>query len=401
MDKHAPPARPLEGVKVLDLARVLAGPLCSSMLGDLGATVTKIEIPDRGDDSREFSPHIEGESSYFMLVNRGKKSVTVDLKSPEGRELLLGLIKRSDILVENFRPGVTARLGIDYETVRELNPRLIYVSISGFGQTGPLAHRAAYDHVVQALGGIMSVTGWPDSSPTRVGDAIGDVVAGIYGSWGALAALLQRQRTGQGQHVDVAMLDSIISLQMVSLSQIVGGGNLPTRIGNAHPISAPMDSYKARDGHIIIAVANDALFCRLVRAIGRDDLNQDARFATDRERFRHQDELRSIIEEWTISRSVEDISGLLDLAGVPAAPISNLAQALESPHAQHRRLLRTVQHPRAGAVRVMPQPVQFSGMSSDADYVAPSLGEHTDEVLRDELGLTAADISGLRTRGVI
>jgi crotonobetainyl-CoA:carnitine CoA-transferase CaiB-like acyl-CoA transferase len=303
--------------------------------------------------------------------------------------------------VENFRPGVTARLGIDYETVRELNPRLVYVSISGFGQTGPLAHRAAYDHVVQALGGIMSVTGWPDGSPTRVGDAIGDVVAGIYGSWGALAALLQRERTGQGQHVDVAMLDTIISLQMVSLSQIVGGGNLPNRIGNAHPISAPMDSYKARDGHIIIAVANDALFGRLARAIGKDDLNQDARFATDGDRFRHQDELRSIIEEWTASRSVEEISDLLDIAGVPAAPISNLAQALESPHAQHRRLLRTVQHPRAGAVRVMPQPVQFSGMSCDADYVAPSLGEHTDEVLRDELGLTLADISGLRARGAI
>jgi len=401
MDKHVPPIRPLEGVKVLDLARVLAGPLCSSMLGDLGATVTKIEIPDRGDDSREFSPHIEGESSYFMLVNRGKKSVTVDLKSPEGRELLLGLIKRSDILVENFRPGVTARLGIDYETVRGLNPRLVYVSISGFGQTGPLAHRAAYDHVVQALGGIMSVTGWPESSPTRVGDAIGDVVAGIYGSWGALAALLQRERTGQGQHVDVAMLDSIISLQIVSLSQIVGGGNLPNRIGNAHPISAPMDSYKARDGHIIIAVANDALFGRLVRAIGKDDLNKDARFATDGERFKHQQELRLIIEEWTTLRSVEEISDLLDVAGVPAAPISNLAQALESPHAQHRRLLRTVQHSRAGAVRVMPQPVQFSGMPFDTDYVAPSLGEHTDEVLRDELGLTAADISGLRARGVI
>ncbi|MBZ9789994.1 CoA transferase [Rhizobium sp. 3T7] len=393
--------RPLDGIKVLDLARVLAGPLCSAMLGDLGATVTKIEIPDHGDDSRAFSPHIGGESSYFMLVNRGKKSVTLDLKSDEGRELLLGLIKQADILVENFRPGVTARLGIDYEAVKALNPCLIYVSISGFGQDGPLAHRAAYDHVVQAMGGIMTVTGWPDGPPTRVGDAIGDVVAGIYGSWGALAALFQRDRTGKGQHVDVAMLDSIMSLQMVSLSQITGGKGAPGRVGNAHPISAPMDSYQATDGYIVIAVANDALFARLARALGNPSLTEDPRFKTDPDRQGHQEELRAIIEAWTRTRSTEEVTQLLDEAGVPAAPIYDLAQALATPHAQHRQLLHTVQHRNAGEFQVMPQPVRFSGIASGGDYVAPTLGQHTDAVLSDELGLDGPDIENLRLRGVI
>lgn len=401
MIENANAVRPLDGVKVLDLARVLAGPLCSAMLGDLGATVTKIEIPDRGDDSRAFTPHIEGESSYFMLVNRGKKSVTIDLKSDEGRKLLLDLIRQADILVENFRPGVTKRLGIDFETVQSLNPRLIYVSISGFGQDSPIAERAAYDHVVQAMGGIMSVTGWPDGVPTRVGDAIGDVVSGIYGSWGALAALLQRERTGRGQHIDVAMLDSIISLQMVSLSQILAGKQPPGRLGNAHPISAPMDSYKAADGFVVIAVANDALFGRLAQALGDAELARDARFASDPDRMKHQADLRLAIESWTSSRSVEEVVDLLEKAGVPAAPIYDLAQAIASPHAQHRQLIHTIQHPTAGDVKVMPQPVRFSDMAADADYAAPSLGQHTDAVLTTELGLAATEIQELRSRGII
>lgn len=394
-------AGPLDGIKVLDLARVLAGPLCSAMLGDLGATVTKIEIPEHGDDSRGFSPHVGGESSYFMLVNRGKKSVTLDLKSDEGRKLLLRLIQQADVLVENFRPGVTARLGIDFDSVKTLNPRLIYVSISGFGQDGPLAHRAAYDHVVQAMGGIMTVTGWPDGPPTRVGDAIGDVVAGIYGSWGALAALLQRDRTGQGQHVDVAMLDSIMSLQMVSLSQIAGGRLPPGRVGNAHPISAPMDSYETSDGHVVIAVANDALFSRLARALGRTELTADPRFVADADRTHNQQELRTVIEDWTRIRSAEDVTQLLDDAGVPAAPIYNLAQALATPHSQHRHLLRTVKHQSAGEFQVMPQPVRFTNISSDGDYVAPVLGQHTNAVLSDDLGLATSDIEDLRSRKII
>jgi CoA:oxalate CoA-transferase len=396
-----PPTSPLTGVKVLDLARVLAGPLCAAMLGDLGATVTKVELPGHGDDSRHFTPHQNGESTYFMLLNRGKRSITIDLKSPEGHALLLKLIAQADVLVENFRPGVTARLGIDWETVKAVNPRLVYVSISGFGQTGPLSKRAAYDHIVQAMGGIMSVTGWPDGPPTRIGDAVGDVVAGVYGSWGALAALLQRGITGVGQHVDVAMLDSIFSLQMVSLSQVLGGGPRGGRRGNSHPISAPMDSYAAADGHVVIAVANDPLFARLASALGRPELTTDERFATDPARMSNQHELREVIEAWTSVRGVDAIVTELEVAGVPAAPIWDIEQLAASDHAAHRGLVQTVEHPVAGTVSVVPQPVHFSAAAPAGTLVAPTLGQHTDEVLSQDLGLSAAEIAELHQNGVV
>ena len=401
MNAKPSPSRPLDGIKVLDLSRVLAGPLCGAMLADLGAVVTKIEIPGRGDDSRAFAPHTNGESSYFMLVNRGKKSVTLDMKSPEGLALLRKLIERSDVLVENFRPGVTERLGIDYPSIRSLNSRLVYCSISGFGQTGPLAHRPAYDHIIQAMGGIMTVTGWPAGSPTRAGDAIADVVAGIYGAWGITSALLHRERTGEGQHVDVAMLDAMISLQAVTLSQIVGGGPAPGRIGNAHPVSAPMDSFAASDGDVVIAVANDALFVRLAEAIGLPELVQDARFATDASRLEHRVALHAIVEGWTNQQSVDAIVAALEAMGVPVAPIWDLTQALASEHALHRKLLRSAPHPKGGTIPVMPQPVRFSAAGPDADFGAPALGQHTDGVLEGELGLGAAERADLRARGVI
>ncbi|MFI8632995.1 CaiB/BaiF CoA transferase family protein [Microbacterium sp. NPDC077663] len=393
--------RPLDGVRVLDLSRVLAGPLCATMLADLGATVTKVELPGRGDDSRHFTPHIGGESSYFMLVNRGKRSIALDLKSEEGRALLERLIADADVLVENFRPGVTARLGLDWESVRAINPRLVYVSISGFGQTGPLSHRPAYDHIVQAMGGIMSATGWADGPPTRVGDAIGDVVAGMYGAWGALAALLQRAQTGVGQHVDVAMLDAIFSLQMVALSQVLAGAAAPARLGNAHPISAPMDAYACADGHIVIAVANDALFVRLATALGRQEWLDDPRFSTDPARLAHQEDLRSEIERWTGARAVDEAVTALESAGVPAAPIWDVAQLADSDHARARGLVRTVEHPVAGAVPLVPQPVRFSGTDAAAQAPAPTLGQHTDAVLADDLGLDAAEIARLRAAGVV
>lgn len=395
------PSKPLDGVKVLDLSRVLSGPFCASMLADLGASVTKIEIPERGDDSRAFSPHVNDESTYFMLVNRGKKSVTVNMKTSKGIDLIRGLLKNTDILVENFRPGVMKKLGLDYDTVKAINPGLIYASISGFGQDGPIAHRAAYDHIVQAMGGIMSSTGWPESAPTRVGDAIGDVVAGLYAAWGIMAALFQRTRTGSGQHVDVAMLDAIISLQMVSLSQIIGGATPPGRIGNSHQISAPMDSFAAADGNVVIAVANDALFAKLAFAIGQQALIQDPRYATDAQRFKNQNSLRGHIESWSAHLSVEDIVTQLERAGVPVAPIWDLSSALASDHAHHRRLLRSTQHPNGGTIQVMPQPVKLSHMAESDMFSAPLLGAHTNEILAQELGLSDEDIAELHAEGII
>lgn len=334
-------------------------------------------------------------------MNRGKKSVTVDLKSPEGLELVRRLVAGADVLVENFRPGVTARLGLDFETLSKLNPRLVYVSISGFGQTGPLAHRPAYDHIVQAIGGIMSITGWADGSPTRIGDAVGDVVAGLYGAFGALAALLQRQATGQGQHVDVAMLDAMASLQMVTLSLKSPGLPAPGRIGNSHPVSAPMDSFVAKDGHVVIAVANDPLFVKLANAMGQASLAKDPRYEADAKRFVNRHELHAIIEKWTSELEVDDIINQLEEAGVPAAPIWDLKQVLESDHAQYRQLLRDIKQPSGSVLKVMPQPVRFSGASAEANLAAPMLGADTMEVLGRELGLSTEQLSGLRQRGII
>ena len=393
--------QPLNGVRVLDLSRVLAGPWCASLLNDLGAEVIKIEMPGSGDDSRSFTPHIGGESSYFMQLNHGKKSVTLDLKTAQGLAILKQLVDSADVLVENFRPGVTARLGIDYATLQAINPRLVYVSISGFGQQGPLSHKAAYDHIIQAIGGIMQVTGWPDGQPTRVGDAIGDVVAGLYGSWAVLAALLQRGISGKGQHLDVSMLDSMVTLQMVSLTQWIGGQPAATRLGNAHPISAPMDSYQAQDGHIVIAVANDKLFRQLVSAMEHPALLDDPRFASDPLRLANQQPLREEIERWLADKTVSDAQRILDIAGVPASPVLRLDEVLTSDYARQRELVKQTQHPRAGTVSIVPQPVKMSGLSGEPALVPPLLGEHTHAVLREILGMDDATLAQLHAQGVI
>lgn len=393
--------QPLNGVRVLDLSRVLAGPWCASLLNDLGAEVIKIEMPGSGDDSRSFTPHIGGESSYFMQLNHGKKSVTLDLKTAQGLAILKQLVASADVLVENFRPGVTARLGIDYATLQAINPRLVYVSISGFGQQGPLSHKAAYDHIIQAIGGIMQVTGWPDGQPTRVGDAIGDVVAGLYGSWAVLAALLQRGISGKGQHLDVSMLDSMVTLQMVSLTQWIGGQPAATRLGNAHPISAPMDSYQAQDGHIVIAVANDKLFRQLASAMEQPALVEDPRFASDPLRLANQQPLREEIERWLADKTVSDAQIILDIAGVPAAPVLRLDEVLTSDYARQRELVKQTQHPLAGTVSIVPQPVKMSGLCGEPSLVPPQLGEHTHAVLREILGMDDANLAQLQTQGVI
>ena len=392
---------PLSGVRILDFTRMLAGPFCTAMLADAGAEVIKIENPKGGDDSRHFAPRVGTESAYFLLINRGKKSVTVDMKTEAGRALVRDLARHSDVVIENFKPGVAAKLGIDHESLKAINPSLIHVSISGYGQAGPLAHRPAYDIIAQAVGGIMGVNGNAGLPPTRVGESIGDITAGLYAAWGISAALHRRAKTGQGERIDVAMVDSIFSLLVTGLSQYLYAGDVPGPIGNAHPISAPLDSFRAADGELIIAVANDALFAKLCAAIGRPGLATDPRFTTDPDRKRNDRALKDVIEAWSGGLSGDAAVATLDAAGIPASPILTLDKVVASTQVVHRELVRQVAHPTLGEIPLVPQPVRFEETPPRALKPPPLLGEHTEEVLRDVLAFDASRIGALRDKRAI
>lgn len=392
--------KPLDGLRVLDFSRVMAGPFCTVLLADLGAEVIKVEST-QGDDYRHVGPFKDGESGLFVFMNRGKKSITVDLKAPAGRDIIHGLARRADIVVENFRPGVTTRLGIDYATLKAVNPKLVYLSISGFGQAGPLAHRPAYDLIAQAMAGLMSMTGEPERPPMRVGEAYGDLVSGLYGAWAIMAAMFARERKGEGCYLDIAMFDALFSLLPTALSIYLFTGQMPLRNGNQHLISTPFGSFRARDGHVIIAVANNALFVKLAAAIGQPELANDERFASDETRTHHEPALRAIIESWTRTRSVANVVETLNAAAVPASPIWTVDQATKSDQASYRQLLATVQHPRLGAILVPEQPVHISGSERGRLAASPELGQHTDEVLTTVLGYDAEGIAELRAQKVI
>ncbi|MEE9100455.1 MULTISPECIES: CaiB/BaiF CoA-transferase family protein [Pseudomonas] len=368
-----PTPQPLNGVRVLDLSRVLAGPHCTAMLADLGAEVIKFEVPGHGDDSRHLGPFKDGESVYFGLINRGKRSVELDFKAPEDLQRFYQLVADADVVVENFRPGVTQRLGIDFDSLRRHNPKLIYASISGFGQNGPLSRRPAYDIVAQAMSGLMSVSGFPETGPTRSGEALGDLCAGVYAAWAISSALFAREHQGSSaQYIDVAMFDVLVSLQMTGLSNLFAHGKAPGLVGNRHPVSTPFDTYRAADGLVVIAVASDKLFRRFCESIGRAELADDPRFADDPSRTRNEQALRAEIEAWTTQRSVEQACDLLLDAGVPASPVWNLAEATGSEQAQVRQLL--VQ-PADDQPPLVPQPVYFNGRKPHAATRAPQLGE--------------------------
>ncbi len=399
MPPKGDPTAPLTGLRILDLSRMLAGPFCTALLADLGAEVIKVEAPGRGDDARHFAPFRHGESAYFMLINRGKKGITLNLKDPRGLAVLQRLAETADAVVENFRPGVAARLGVDYDSLSAVNPRLVYASISGFGQDGPLAQRPAYDIVAQAMSGLMSITGDPDGPPTRVGESYGDLCAGLFASWAVLAALHGRTQTGRGQHLDIAMTDSLFSMMVTALTLQLYGDAPPGRIGNRHPMSAPYDAFPARDGHVIIASANDAIFARLAQAIGRPDLPADPRFRCETQRSAHEPALRDLITAWTRTRSVAETVAALDAAGVPTAPVLSVGEAVASEHVRMRGLLVAARHPAAGEISLPRQPVRFSDAPQQAPAPAPTLGQHTDEVLGTLLG--TGEIDALRRDGVI
>jgi CoA:oxalate CoA-transferase len=371
--------RPLSGIRVLDFTRVLAGPYCTALLADLGADVIKVE-PPAGDDYRHIGPFVGSESALFLAVNRGKRSIVLDLADAQDLAVALALARKADVVVENFRPGVADKLGIGWDALAALNPSLVYASISGFGQTGPLSKRPAYDIIVQALSGIMAVTGEADGPPTLIGESIGDVVAALFGSWSIMAALVERGRTGRGRRLDVAMLDTMIAMQPLVVARYLASGVAPVRVGNRHPLSTPFGVFRAGDRSFVLAVLNDKLFAALMEVIGAPAAASDPRFATDALRSASEPALRAIIERWSMRRTAAEAVATLAAAGVPAAEIETIAQALGSEQAALRDPLQQMTHPVLGAIRTLEQPVRFDGLTRGGLAAAPLLGQHSAEI---------------------
>lgn len=390
----------LDGIRILDFTRVLAGPFCTALLADLGAQVIKIEAPE-GDDYRHIPPISDGTGGLFLLLNRNKKSVALDLRSAAGRDIARDLAARSDIIIDNFRPGVMDRLGLGYEELSRINPRLIQVSVSGFGQNSPMSDLPAYDLVIQALTGFMDLSGEPDGPPMMTGEAVADLTAGLFASWSVLAALLARERTGQGQFVDVAMYDCLSNFLPGAFAQHLYGTSAPTRVGNRHPLGAPFGVFAAADGHYTIAVLNPKQFARLAQAIGHPGLGDDPRFCDNSLRTDNHAALKTLIEGWSHNRSVAEVVALLQASDVPCSPILSVGEALASDQAKARGVLREVVAADGRQVTTMAQPVRFSAMSAPAPAAPPALGADGDEVLAEILGMDSAAIDALRQNGVL
>jgi formyl-CoA transferase len=392
----------LAGVRVLDLSRVLAGPYCTMFLGDLGAEVVKLEQPGLGDDTRGWGPpFVGGESAYFLCVNRNKKSLTVDLKQTAGKELLRRLAQNADVLIENFRPGTMERLDLGESGLRKANPRLIYASLSAFGADGPMSDWPGYDLIVQAWGGLMSITGMPDGEPTKVGVAIIDIVAGLMLGKAICAALYAREQTGVGQRVDTSLLEAQVACLINVGSNYLIGDQTPRRYGNAHPSIVPYQSFKTADGYLVVGVASETIWQRFCLAIGRSELAADPRFAKNPQRVEHRAELLRILGEVFSRRDTRTWSKILQEAGVPSAPVQTVEQVFNDPQVLHRGMLSAMEHPTAGNVRMAGIPVKFSATPASLRLPPPRLGEHTDKVLQDWLGMSPEEIAPLRDGGVI
>jgi crotonobetainyl-CoA:carnitine CoA-transferase CaiB-like acyl-CoA transferase len=395
-------ARALDGVRVLDLSRVLAGPYGTMILGDLGADVIKVERPGSGDDLRAWGPPFtaDGESAYFLAVNRNKRSLTLDLKHPTGKQLFVDLVRHADVVVENFRVGTMDGLGLGYETLGEINPGLIYCAVSAYGPVGPYRDLPGYDIIIQAMGGLMSVTGEPEGPPMRTGVAVVDVLAGLYVAVGILGALRQRDATGQGQRVDLSLLEvELASLVNVANNYLIAGVR-GKRMGNAHPSIAPYEVFATSDGHLAIAVATEEQWLRFCTAIERDDLAADSRAATNRDRVANRDWLTGELGRHITDRPTDDWVAILRAADVPCGPVNTIDRILEDPHVAELGLITTL-HRGAGDTRVVGSPLRFSASRRTEPLSPPALGEHSADVLADLLRLPAKEIERLRSEGVI
>ena len=403
--------RPLSHIRVLDLTRVLAGPWAAQNLADLGAEVIKIERPGSGDDTRAWGPpwwrDRDGketrESAYFLSVNRGKKSVTLDLSRPEGQAIARRLAENSDVLIENYKVGTLARYGLGYDDIRAVNPRIVYCSVTGFGQDGPHAARPGYDFIFQGMGGLMSITGEregrPGGGPQKVGIAITDVLTGMYASLAITAALSARDRSGEGQYIDTALLDTIVAFGANQILSYWCTGNVPPRFGNAHANIVPYEAFATSDGHIILAVGNDSQFASFCRVAGRPELIDDPRFRTNPDRVKHREVLVPMVQEIMRGRTKQAWIEALEAGGVPCGPINNYAEVFEHEQVRHRGLRVDIPHPQ-GTVPTVASPMRFSATPVEYDLPPPLLGQHTREVLGGVLGLSAAELDALAARGI-
>ncbi|OZI24495.1 CaiB/BaiF CoA transferase family protein [Bordetella genomosp. 7] len=397
---------PLDGIRVLDLSRILAGPWCTQNLADLGADVIKVERPGTGDDTRHWGPpylkdpqgHDTAEAAYYLSANRNKRSLEADIATPAGAGLVRDLVAHCDILVENFKVGGLRKYGLDYESLRTINPRLIYCSVTGFGQDGPCAHLPGYDFMIQGLGGLMSITGerddLPGGGPQKAGVAVTDIITGMYASVAILAALQERHRSGLGQHLDIALFDCHVAMLANQNSNYFTSGVAPARAGNAHQNVVPYQVFAASDGHLIVATGNESQYRAYCNAIGAPELGDDPRFATNKLRVTHRDELVPLLAGIMKQGRRDDWIARLEAAGVPCGPINNIAQAFAHPQAQARQLRREMPHPLGGTASVTASPLRFSASPVVYRSAPPLLGQHTAEILRDVLGRTAGQTNG-------
>lgn len=390
----------LEGIKILDLSRALAGPYCTMLLGDMGADVIKIERPGKGDDSRAWGPpFIEGESAYFLSINRNKKSITLNLKSEKGKEILFKLIKISDVLIETNRPGVMEKLGLSFEEVKKVNPKIVYCSISGFGQTGPYKLRPGFDQVIQGMGGLMSITGEENRPPIKVGIAITDVGAGMYAAIGILAALLRRDKTGKGEYIDVSMLDGTISWLTYQSGRYFASGEVPKPMGSGHPLIVPYQAFKTKDIYINIAVGNDSLWRKFCETIGLN-IADDPKFSTNAKRVENKGELIEILNEILSKKTGKEWLEILNKAGIPCGPIYKLNDIFSDPHVLSRGMVSEIEHPKAGKIKLTGVPIKFKNSPGKIRLHPPLLGENNFEIL-EEIGYKKEEIEKFREEGVI